>query len=366
MQAFELKKDVLYAQLKKDILSGKYPPSSQLPKETDLARQFKVAKVTLRAALSGLESDGLIARVHGKGTFILPRRQDPQTVIVITDNLEAFANPSLYILEGIKSAALKRGISIKICERKYIEVFSPESFIASLKENHIVGIIPIMSYFIGDEYVLKILKAGNVPVLLPHAYPTDHRVTGFATIMPDMRGGWRDAVRHLCAQGHRRIATLVHTISPDIIRGHTREEHKSLLSEYGATPDDEFVKFVPYEKEAVAEIVKEWVRLPAAPTAILCFSDYFGIYVYEALKGLGIRIPDDIAVMGFCGYPGAVLLDPPLSTIDVEYHKTGELALEIMADSRSWYPRELHVAVPQVVRQCVCRPRGSTNIRLKF
>ena len=70
MEPYTLKKDNLYQTLRQEILSGRYEPESRLPREIDFCRMLGVGKVTLRSALEKLETDGLVVRVPGKGTFI--------------------------------------------------------------------------------------------------------------------------------------------------------------------------------------------------------------------------------------------------------------------------------------------------------
>lgn len=361
MEMYELKKDLLYEKLKSEILDGKYRSAQKLPKELDFAKQLDVAKITLRAALSRLEEDGLVARIHGKGTFVLSEKAKTKDILVIVGVLNEFANPSVYILEGIKNAAVQKGFNIKICDRQYIEALDHETFAQNLKDNGISAIIAIMSYFIGDEYILKLLKSSGVPVLLPHAFLSDKEVTGFASIVPDWAEGCREAIKYLSSQGHKQIATIVHTISPNSIRGYSEEEYKSLLKSFGANPGDELIKFLPYEKDTVIKVVNDWMKLPKAPTAIFCFSDYFAIYVYEALKKLGIKIPDDISVMGYCGYPGAALLDPPLSTIDLKYNRAGELAIDLISKADEWYGKKAGSSVLQVIQKASLNGRESTG-----
>jgi len=69
----------------------------------------------------------------------------------------------------------------------------------------------------------------------------------------------------------------------------------------------------------------------------MCFSDFYAIYVYEALNGLNIRIPEQVSVMGFCGYPGGQFMNPPLSTVDLMYENIGRDAAELMLRSSEWF-----------------------------
>jgi DNA-binding LacI/PurR family transcriptional regulator len=76
------------------------------------------------------------------------------------------------------------------------------------------------------------------------------------------------------------------------------------------------------------------------PEAIYCFSDFVALYVYLAAQKTGLRIPEDISVMGFCGYPGGKMLSPPLATVDCDYAAAGKTAAEMLCDPEKWYFNE--------------------------
>jgi DNA-binding LacI/PurR family transcriptional regulator len=80
----------------------------------------------------------------------------------------------------------------------------------------------------------------------------------------------------------------------------------------------------------------------------MCFSDFYAIKIYESLKALSLKIPEHVSVMGICAYPGGHLLKPPLSTVDFEYEKIGEMAFEIIENSGSWFNKK-GTKVPEVI-----------------
>ena len=97
------------------------------------------------------------------------------------------------------------------------------------------------------------------------------------------------------------------------------------------------------------------------PSAILCYSDFAAIYVYDALKEMGLKIPEDVAVMGTCGYPDARLLSPPLSTIDYEYSKFADMAIEMLQEPEKWFSQEKGKLREKAFK---IRKRKSTSIKL--
>ena len=98
------------------------------------------------------------------------------------------------------------------------------------------------------------------------------------------------------------------------------------------------------------------------PSAVLCYSDYFALYVYEALKKLSLDMPEDVAVMGTCGYPGGAFLSPPLSTVDYQYKKLGRLGVETLLGAQaSWFGSAATSPVPELFLDATLVVRGSAG-----
>ncbi|MHC4872232.1 MAG: GntR family transcriptional regulator [Planctomycetota bacterium] len=358
------KKDFVYQQLKEDILTGKYKADTKLPKELDFAKELGVGKITLRSALSRLAEEGLVARIPSKGTFVLDQSNNAaaeKQILMITSNLENMESPNKYIVPAAESTAVKLGCKTAICDYGFIDSLSSDELLESLKQKNIIGIIAAMENFTGDEEIIEQLHSTKLPVVLPHGHAEDTRLTGFASIYTPPKGAWCDAVTHLHEQGHQRVATL--GLNKNRFRENTEEEHLSLLASYNMSTDKELLRYAPYEQESVTEVVNNWLDLDVPPTAILCFSDFIAIRVYEALKARNMQIPDDIAVMGFCGYPGGDFMSPPLSTIDLEYSEMGRLSVELLLKADEWFYCEDKTAVPQITKSHKLVVRESTGIK---
>ncbi len=333
---FELKKDTVYRHLRTEIISGRLR-SGKLPRETELAKSLGVGKVTLRDSLSRLEGEGYIKRIHGKGTFVHHdgATTDTATIMVIRSSLSGFEQPWHYIVPAITRCAAENQMQTFITTTSAINMFSESDIKAFIKSNHVMGIVMVMNGFTGQESFLKKLKSAGVPAVIAHGVINDVKVTGLPCIVVSQREAWEGAIAYLCGLGHRRIAIVGYTESD--FRGHSLTETLQLLKKYHALPDESLICKVDFNRENVIETVKNFCLKQERPTAILCFSDFYAIYVYDALKELNLNIPDDVAVMGICGYPDAPrLLNPPLSTIDYGYAKLAEMAVEMVQEPAKW------------------------------
>jgi GntR family transcriptional regulator, arabinose operon transcriptional repressor len=337
--AVTLKKDQVYLTLKKSIIDGKLASGEKLPREVDFAKELGVGQVTLRAALSRLEADGLIKRVHGRGTFVTPRAEKTgieKTIMVIHGATTGFEAPWNYIAPEISHFAEKLTLKTFVTTKSAIEMFSATAIKSFISKNNIIGIILTMNYFNGDEPILDRLNGIDIPIVIAHARRDDSQNTGFASIVIDEKIGWQTAISHLATQGHSKIAILGKNKSKPF-RDNSEYETLQLLELNGINPTPHLVRQVEFDKSAIMNTVKEIMSTSPKPTAILCYSDFYAVYAYEALAKLKLTIPDDVAVMGICGFPDAKFLSPPLSTIDYEYAELGRMAVEMIIEPKKWF-----------------------------
>jgi len=362
MHTLELKKDKIYNQLKQAIISAKIPAGKKLPRETDFAKSLNVGRITLRSSLDRLEHEGYIKRVHGKGTFVSPENNKfvrAPAIMVIRGNGGGFEAPHNYIVpEVIRLAESKNCKTLSITDSALL-MFSSADIKNYVKENNVIGIIASMNGFNGDEPVIKKLRNAGVPVVIAHCALKDTEVTGFPGIAINEQEGWEAAIAYLTECGHKNISMLGY--GGHKFRGFNKNECLELLKKYNANPVESLLKVVEFDKEYIRNTVKEMFDCDEKPTAILCYSDFSAIYVYEALKEMNLRIPEDVAVMGTCGYPDAKLLTPPLSTVDYEYSKFADMAVEMLQEPGKWFADDKAKLRKKSFK---IRKRKSTNIKL--
>lgn len=365
--SIELKKDAVYRKLQEDIVSGKLSAGTKLPQGVELARQLGVSHITLRSAMTKLEEDGFIIRIHGKGTFIAEydAAKKNRKILIITSTDQAIDLPWHYIVPGIKSAASERGLETETCPLNFFRTLNAKRVIQIVKENKITSAVLIANDYHGYENELSTLRAANIPVVLPHAKARDPQTTGFAVIRSDYRKSWREAIEYLRDQGHQRIGFLL--LKDCKVRGYSQEEFFGLLDDVGIGYDPALIYFTKNDVEKIHEGVKQLLTSDNGITAIMCYSDFFAFRACEAIKEMSLRIPDDIVVMGYCGYPGGVFLEPSLSTIDFGYNHIGHMAIEVLEQADKWFFSKEKTAPPVLISPYKLIERQSTKIkRLEF
>ena len=345
-----LKKDFVYNQLRDDIRSGKMKPHQRLNGEIQLAEDFKVSRVTIRKALGCLENDQLIQRVQGKGTFVAANcRGVDGCFLAVASEEHTITQPARYVYPGIEKRLTESGIRLEHCSIQFIRSLDAGNVCALFRQNAVQGVFLMGSSYTGKEPEIAVLKASRLPVILPCAQHRDREIVDFAIMHSDDRLVFGDGIRYLASLGHQRIGAIFrnsHSPTDDLATcGFRLGDYYEFLKLNGLDSSPVLTKFAEYSRPHVGMAVRELMLGPKPPTAIACFSDFYAIHVYDALKELNIRIPEQVAVIGRCGYPGGRFLSPSLSTVDVMCENIGRMAAELMLNSDSWFGGKRPVTV---------------------
>ena len=168
------------------------------------------------------------------------------------------------------------------------------------------------------------LKTG-VPTVFVNTPVENEHLDGLDIINFDNRGGTLAAARHLVKLGHRKFAYLR---GPDDafdaverLNGFRDAMREAGIAEYTVIE-------AGFEPEYGQEAGRELLRLKELPTAVLCANDYCAQGVMTVFHDAGLRIPEDVSVVGFDNVPSAEYARPALTTLSVPPRKTGAQALE--------------------------------------
>lgn len=139
-------------------------------------------------------------------------------------------------------------------------------------------------------------------------------------------GGYM-ATKHLVDKGHRRIAMIAGAFdfsdkSRDRWRG-----YRKCLRENAITYDHRYLIQTRYSLESGRESAGKILELTPAPTAVFCSNDYLAIGVMEGARKRGLRLPDDLSIVGFDDIPLASYVTPGLDTIRQPAYEMGNLGV---------------------------------------
>ena len=170
------------------------------------------------------------------------------------------------------------------------------------------------------------LIASNIPVVT-----IDHLFNNRITIVSDNVKGMRDLTTYVYEQGHRKIA-YIHGLESAVTQSRLSSFYKT-LQEYGVTVPDEYVVASPYRDTVAAfETTNQLLDLPDPPTCIFFPDDFAAFGGINAIRQRGLRIPEDVSVVGYDGIEIARRISPVLTTIVQDTDKIGSLAASKLID----------------------------------
>jgi len=182
-----------------------------------------------------------------------------------------------------------------------------------------------------------------------HVVAIEVEPPGMASVRVDTDRGTELAVRHLLELGHTRIGHLGSWLDAETFRRRI-DAMAALLG------DDVPYETAPFDyQEACTAALR---LLEAHPTAIFCDDDILAGGVYLAARERGLRIPEDLSVVGFDDLPFARVFDPPLTTVAIDPEALGAGAFDVLLDLIAGRPAESRVLpVELVVRDSTAPPR---------
>ncbi|MCP8883184.1 LacI family DNA-binding transcriptional regulator [Devosia sp. XJ19-1] len=270
------------------------------------------------------------------------------TILFIAD--EVSTDPWMTLaFEGARDKALEFGVNAVMAVSHGDAEFET-GILANLREQSILGIIygtiltrrvGLPPAFAAHRTVLVNCydEAGNLPAVLP----------------ADLLGA-RVATEHLIGLGRRRIGLINGQQGLDNPRDRLKG-YKQALTTHDLAFDAALVKPGNWEPSSGFEMTMELMALPEPPDAIFCANDLMAMGCMEALKQLGRRIPEDVAVIGFDDREIARFLHPPLTTLVLPQYEMGQTAAELLLDSASG----LEARTTRIKVECELIVRGSTR-----
>src|SRR2546423_2095813 len=252
----------------------------------------------------------------------LKLRQSFVLAVVIPD----VTNPFFAALfRGIEDGASPRGYNVLLCNTDG----SPEqqrSHLQSLHARRVDGVI-LASSVLKDPTV-RWLRHQRLPYVLVNRYSEAAHDPFVGS--DDLLGG-RIATAHLVQLGHRRIGHLAgrSTVSTGVLR---RRGYLAALAAGGLSPDPRLVIESGYTEEGGARAAERLFALDDRPTAIFAVTDMTAVGAFGVAHAIGLRVPEDVAIVGYNDIPLANRLVPPLTTVHVPIHDFGSVAARLLLD----------------------------------
>jgi LacI family transcriptional regulator len=278
------------------------------------------------------------------------RSNKTHTIGFVTDEI-ATTPYAVRILEGAQETAWERDYLLLLVNTGGNEQMKTAA-INMMLDRQVDGIIYATMY---HRPVHPPQNIRDLPTVLLDCYVEDR---SFPSVVPNEVLGGRTAVEYLLAKGHRRIG-FARDINPTPAAIGRLAGLKEALANYNVPFDPELVKMGTSRTSGGYEATMALMSLPTPPTAIFCYNDRMALGAYNALRELGLSIPNDVAIIGFDNQELiAADISPALTTMALPHYEMGQWAVQhllelIETPDKSGSPVQHQLACPLIERQSV-------------
>jgi DNA-binding LacI/PurR family transcriptional regulator len=225
------------------------------------------------------------------------------------------------IIRGFQAAAWDRGFDVLLFNTEY-QPARIESVIRKLIESDVCGVAIMTSSL--DKSAITELTAAGVGVVFCNLGPPERLISNISI---DYQCGISQAIEHVVSLGHRRAAVIA---GPGNNRTAITIKHAMVAGLNDQKLDPLPVIECNYRVDSGASAVRSILSQPEIPTVIFCGSDLIAMGAMKTLEEEGVRVPEDVSVVGIDDISFAFLARPPLTTISVPRENVGIIAFEAL------------------------------------
>lgn len=226
------------------------------------------------------------------------------------------------IIMGFKLSAAHRRWEVSVIPSD-LNMQTAEKYDTYMLKNGFSGAF-LLGFSLHDDWVKQLNKTTVPTVLLDNYIPVNPHVGYVGT---DSVEGISLAVSHLCSLGHKKIAFL-NGSKNSMVSDERYQAFIQSMGEHGLVPEEGLIEYGYYVPDCAKYHVPGFLENGA--TAILCASDLIASGVIVELAKRGLRVPEDISVIGFDDLPLAAQLTPPLTTVRQDRTDLGKSAFLLL------------------------------------
>lgn len=240
--------------------------------------------------------------------------------LVLTDITNPFWTT---VARGVEDAASQCGFNVILCNTDENEAKQSE-YLHVLLQKQVDGFLLVPARSTPEPITL--IQSQKVPAVV-----LDRQVPGAQVdiVRGDSEGGAYQLVQLLLSLGHRRIAMLSGPVSistaADRVSGYRRA-----LQEAGLEAQAELICYGEYTQESGYQMARKALSLMPRPTALFAANNFIAIGALRALREMGIRVPEDMALVSFDDIPPAFVIEPFLTVAAQPAYEMGRRATELL------------------------------------
>lgn len=269
--------------------------------------------------------------------------------------ITTIANPFYTELaQGIEATARKLGYNIILCSTQS-DLGTERLDIEMLRSKGVDGII-LTSAHMGDPNIVELAEEG-FPIVLVNRRTYDPMVRGLVDYVgiDNIQGGFW-AVEHLIKLGHRRVG-IIGGSSESSVGFERLEGGKRALTAYGLKQIDDYFLEGDFLKESGYRGGMKFIKMAEPPTAVFAANDYMALGTYQAVMEEGLKVPEEIAIVGFNDIEFTSMKGIELTTIGQKKYEMGALSVENLVErieGRKVHPPQEIILKPELIIRRTC------------
>jgi len=318
----------------------------KLPGERTLAKELGYSYMTIRKAIDNLVAEGVLYKVPTKGTFVADKKKSREATHTIGFFLDSSVRGGLsspyyaMIFNALEQHAAKHG---------YLLTYFSDADNKKLKKivSKMDGVIA--TCFPRIEHIIQRIK-DSIPVVVIDNSSSDKTIP---SVIIDNFNAVRDSVDYLVNLGHRRIAFMTGLEDSNVGKDRRAGYEAGLMKN-----NIQFDKSLEYRGNFTFKSglhgTEYLLSLPQAPTAVLCANDSMALGSLRQLTGEGIKVPEQMSVLGFDDIDVAAQINPALTTIKAPVEEIAETCicmLDHLIKGEKLENRHVALSAELVIRQ---------------
>lgn len=359
-------KTLLYEKLVTDltdkIKTNRLAAGQRIPSEKELCGLYRVSSITVKRAMRELSQKGLVIRRPKLGTFVASEGGEATAERVVPKKIRSlvfvasFLNDELIsnVVHGLSLEGAEHGAHL-IVKSSLNDEAKEEEIIRSLPDMDIDGavILPIGSQRNAETYFSLKLRY-RIPFVFVDRYYEGLDVPHVVT--DDVDAGYK-LTTWLYDRGHRRVAFIGEALSmtPARLR---HEGYVRALYDRGLRPDGALLSLVlPYltpegqerDLEPERDGYRRLLTLADRPTAVVAINNYYAYNFIQVAQEMGLRVPEDISVVGVGGKYTAHRCRPQLTFMRQDFERMGHEAFRVLQTYVANDGKAEHSVIPAIL-----------------
>ena len=324
---------------------------------TDLAKTLGLSPSTISRALSNHDdvSEATKVRVrqladelHYQPNQLAAalRRGRSNTLGVLVPHITGHFFPQ--VVHGIATEAAKQGFNVMICQSNE-DTRQEQKNIDLLMNSQVEGILVSLANSTHNFSHFEAVRQQNIPLVFFDREVEDFQGSNVSSVLFDDYHGAYQAVTHLIEQGCTRIAHFRGPLHLNIHKNRL-QGYRDALTAHGLPVDDDLIVLCEMTPKGGSQAMRQLLKLARRPDAVFSANDLAAVGAMQLAKAHRLRVPKDIAFIGFSNELFTTLTEPMLSSVDQRCEQMGKTAVQLLQKMLKSGPNRVGPPKPIVLK----------------